>query len=62
MSLQMKNFLFFINPSYIHNINEKIIFSNNNEKYKEFVKDKIITLDKVNNLTVIKLCICINKK
>ena len=62
MLLQMKNFLFFINPSYVPNINEKIIFSNNNEKYKGFVKDKIITLDKVNNLTVVKLYVRINKK
>lgn len=52
----------FINPSYIPNINEKIIFSNNNKKYKGFVEDKIITLDGVNNLTVVKLCISINKE
>lgn len=52
----------FINPSYIPNINEKIIFSNLTDTYKGFVEDKIITLDGVNNLTVVKLCIRINKE
>lgn len=52
----------FINPSYIPNINEKIIFSNLTNTYKGFVEDKIITIDGVNNLTIIKLCIRINKE
>lgn len=52
----------FINPSYIPNINEKIIFSNLTNKYKGFVEDKIITIDVVNNITVVKLCIRINKE
>ena len=52
----------FINPSYVPNINEKIIFSNLTDTYKGFVKDKIITLDEVNKLTIIKLCIRINKE
>lgn len=52
----------FINPSYIPNINEKIIFSNLTDKYKGFVEDKIITIDGINNLTIIKLCIYINKE
>lgn len=52
----------FINPRYIPNINEKIIFSNLTDTYKGFVEDKIITLDEANNLTIIKLCIRINKE
>ena len=52
----------FINPSYIPNINEKIIFSNLTNTYKGFVEDKIITIDVVNNITVVKLCIRINKE
>ena len=52
----------FINPSYVPNINEKIIFSNLTDTYKGFVEDKIITLDEVNNLTIVKLCIRINKE
>lgn len=52
----------FINPSYIPNINEKIIFSNLTDTYKGFVEDKIITLDIVNNVTIVKLCIRINKE
>ena len=52
----------FINPSYVPNINEKIILSNFTDTYKGFVEDKIITLDGVNNLTVVKLCIHINKE
>lgn len=52
----------FINPKYVPNINEKIIFSNLTDTYKGFVEDKIITLDGVNNRTVVKLCIRINKE
>lgn len=52
----------FINPSYVPNINEKIIFSNLTDTYKGFVEDKIITFDGVNNITVVKLCIRINKE
>ena len=52
----------FINPSYVPNINEKIIFSNLTDTYKGFVEDKIITFDGVNNLTIVKLCIRINKE
>lgn len=52
----------FINPSYVPNINEKIIFSNLTDTYKGFVEDKIITLDEVNNITIVKLCIRINKE
>ena len=52
----------FINPSYVPNINEKIILSNFTDTYKGFVEDKIITFDGVNNLTIIKLCIRINKE
>lgn len=52
----------FINPSYVPNINEKIIFSNLTDTYKGFVEDKIITLDGVNNITIVKLCIRINKE
>lgn len=52
----------FINPSYIPNINEKIIFSNLTDTYKGFVEDKIITLDGVNNIIIVKLCIRINKE
>lgn len=51
-----------INPSYIPNINEKIIFSNLTDTYKGFVEDKIIILDGFNNVTVVKLCIRINKE
>lgn len=51
-----------INPSYVPNINEKIIFSNLTDTYKGFVEDKVITLDEVNNSTVVKLCIRINKE
>lgn len=52
----------FINPSYVPNINEKIIFSNLTDTYKGFVEDKIITLDGVNNIIIVKLCIRINKE
>lgn len=52
----------FINPSYIPNINEKIIFSNLTDTYKGFVEDKIIILDGVNNIIIVKLCIRINKE
>lgn len=52
----------FINPSYVPNINEKIIFSNLTNTYKGFVEDKIITFDEVNNITTIKLYIRINKE
>ena len=52
----------FINPSYVPNINEKIIFSNLTDTYKGFVEDKIIALDGINNLIVVKLCIRINKE
>lgn len=41
---------------------KKIIFSNLTDTYKGFVEDKIITLDGVNNRTVVKLCIRINKE
>lgn len=52
----------FVNPSYVPDINEEIIFSSLTDTYKVFVEDKIITLDEVNNLTIIKLCIRINKE
>ena len=57
-----KELFVFINPSYVPNINEKIIFSNFSDAYKGFVEDKIITLDGTSNLIIIKLCIRINKE
>lgn len=57
-----KEFFVFINPSYVPNINEKIIFSNLTDTYKGFIEDKIITFDGVNNTTIVKLCIRINKE
>lgn len=50
------------NPSYIPNINEKIIFANLTDAYKGFVEDKIITIDGFNNVTFVKIYLRINKK
>lgn len=41
---------------------KKLFFLNLTDTYKGFVEYKIITLDGVNNLTVVKLCIHINKE
>ena len=57
-----KELFVFINPSYIPNINEKIIFSNLTDTYKGFVEDKVIDIDGFNNIITIKLYVRINKE
>lgn len=60
--LTNKQFFSSINPNYIPNINEKVVFTNIIDTYKGFVEDKVIDIDGFNNITTIKLYIRINKE